>query len=373
MNGDWKVLKTKIRTFALYLPQFHPIPENDQFWGAGFTEWTNVARARPLYRGHVQPQLPGELGFYDLRLAETRIQQARLARSHGIEAFLYWHYWFAGRRVLERPFNEMLASGVPDFPFCLGWANHTWAGVWIGADDDILIEQTYPGVDDYKRHFDALLPAFLDPRYVRIAEMPVFLVFRPMEIPDPLVFCETWRERANAAGLKGIHLIGVGPPWWRAIDFGFDAVVPLWVPERSGSLWRRIVNRLPLWLGNRLKRPTVYQYQWYADRSVSRSLGKSEAGWEYASLMPNWDNTPRSGTRGVVLEGSTPELFGEQVRRIIEVYEENQVEQDNRILVLKSWNEWAEGNFMEPSMAYGRRYLEVFRDVVIQSGEDSHE
>jgi len=150
------------RLIAFYLPQFHPIPENDNWWGKGFTEWTNVAKARPLFRKHYQPHVPADLGFYDLRLPEVRAAQAVMARSVGIEGFCYWHYWFAGKRLLERPFNEVLKSGEPDFPFCLGWANQTWTGIWHGAPNRILIEQTYPGRADYEKHFHALLEAFHD-------------------------------------------------------------------------------------------------------------------------------------------------------------------------------------------------------------------
>ena len=173
---------TTPRLIAYYLPQYHPIPENDGWWGRGFTEWTNVAKARPLFRGHYQPHIPADLGFYDLRLPEVRQAQAELARQAGIEGFCYWHYWFAGKRLLERPFNEVLASGKPDFPFCLAWANATWTGIWYDAPDRILMEQTYPGQDDHKAHFNALLPAFLDERYIRggwKANLPGFPAFRP--------------------------------------------------------------------------------------------------------------------------------------------------------------------------------------------------
>ena len=151
----------RARVIAFYLPQFHPIPENDEWWGPGFSEWRNVAKARPLFRGHYQPRIPGELGFYDLRVPETRWAQAELARTHGVEGFCYWHYWFAGRRILERPFNEVLRFKEPDFPFCLAWANQTWTGIWHGLRDKILIEQTYPGRQDYLAHFQALLAGIL--------------------------------------------------------------------------------------------------------------------------------------------------------------------------------------------------------------------
>ena len=175
----------QIRVIAFYLPQFHPIPENDLWWGPGFTEWTNVARARRFYPGHYQPRLPGELGFYDLRLPETREAQAVLAADYGLSAFCYWHYWFGGgRRLLERPFDEVLQSGSPDFPFCLGWANQTWSGIWHGAPSRMLIEQTYPGESDYRAHFETVLPAFKDPRYVRIDGRPLFSCTTPPIFPS---------------------------------------------------------------------------------------------------------------------------------------------------------------------------------------------
>jgi hypothetical protein len=202
------------RLIALYLPQFHPIPENDRLWGPGFTEWTNVAAARALYREHEQPKLPGELGFYDLRLAETRSAQAALARSGGIEGFCYWHYWFAGHRIMERPFQEVLESGEPNFPFCLRWVNGDWSGIWCNAPDRVLVEQTYPGAADYRAHFEAILPALRDRRYLRVGEHPLFAVFRPMELPDPKEFCALWRELAERAGLPSLHLVGFGASRW---------------------------------------------------------------------------------------------------------------------------------------------------------------
>lgn len=355
----------RIRALALYLPQFHPIPENDSWWGAGFTEWTNVAKARPLFRGQIQPNVPGELGFYDLRLSETREAQADLARAHGVEAFVYWHYWFAGRRLLERPFREVLATMRPDFPFCLGWANHTWSGIWIGASDKILIEQTYPGRKDYERHFEALLPAFADSRYVRVDGAAFFLVFRPMELPNPLEFTDTWRECAVRNGIGKLHFVGIGAPSWSPAPHGFDAVVPQWVPERGSSLWRRIVEHLPGDLPNRLRRPTVHDYAWYVKNAVSGTIGRRSDGWEYGFAMPNWDNTPRAGSRGVVLQGSTPALFQDMVHRVRGEYERKDVPLENRLLVIKSWNEWAEGNYLEPDRATGRAFLEALKEEVM--------
>ncbi|MEI8108854.1 MAG: glycoside hydrolase family 99-like domain-containing protein, partial [Verrucomicrobiota bacterium] len=219
---------SKPRLVAFYLPQFHPIPENSQWWGAGFTEWTNVTKAKPLFPNHYQPRLPADLGFYDLRVPESRAAQADLARSAGVEAFCYWHYWFAGRRVLERPFNEVLASKEPDFPFCLAWANDTWSGHWYGAPKRTLIEQTYPGPDDHERHFYSLLPAFLDPRYLRVHDRPIFTLFRPKSLPNPQAFIDLWQKLAAQNGLPGIHFIAhlfdheLDFPWK---SLGFHAAV----------------------------------------------------------------------------------------------------------------------------------------------------
>ena len=176
---------TPVRLIAFHLPQFHPIPENDLWWGAGFTEWTNVAKARPHFRGHQQPRLPADLGYYDLRLPEARAAQATLARSHGIEGFCYWHYWFHGKRLLERPVNEILTSGEPDFPFCLAWANESWSRTWLGDafDREILVEQKYSQEDDIE-HARWLAEAFADPRYIRVHGRPLLVIYKPKALPD---------------------------------------------------------------------------------------------------------------------------------------------------------------------------------------------
>jgi lipopolysaccharide biosynthesis protein len=190
--------KKRARIVAYYLPQFHPIPENDKWWGRGFTEWTSVARAKPLFRGHYQPHIPADLGFYDLRVPETRIAQAEMASEHGIEGFCYWHYWFAGKKLLERPFEEVLKSGEPNFPFCLGWANHSWTGIWDANPNRKLIEQTYPGTKDHEEHFRHLLQAFIDPRYITVDGKPLLILFRPYEILACKHMTDLWRVLAAA-------------------------------------------------------------------------------------------------------------------------------------------------------------------------------
>jgi len=349
-----------VRLIALYLPQYHPIPENDEWWGPGFTEWTNSSKARPFFKGHYQPHVPADLGYYDLRLPETRADQANMARDHGIEGFSYYHYWFAGHRLLERPFNEVVASGEPDFPFCLYWANQTWTGIWHGSPKRILIEQTYPGMEDHRSHFETLLPAFADRRYMKVDGKPLFLVNCPMDIPDSARVMDFWRDLAVKAGLPGLFL--VGEHWrgdWNPKPYGYDAAITnsLWPYRYKGASWsqpvRKIIEKIDKWRGM----PKVYQYGKIIDTLVVDRVPGIE---NFPCVIPNWDNTPRSGSNGLVLHGSTPELFRRHLRRAIEVLRD--VPREHRIVFIKSWNEWAEGNHLEPDRKDGRAYLEVVRE-----------
>jgi hypothetical protein len=347
---------------AFYLPQYHPVPENDEWWGKGFTEWTNVARGRPLYRGHRQPLLPGELGFYDLRVPEVREAQAQLAAEHGVEAFCYWHYWFSGRRLLERPFNEVLASGRPDLGFCLAWANQTWTGIWHGAADRVLIEQHYPGEADYRRHFSALLPAFRDPRYVRVDGKPLFFVRWPENLPDPRGFTSLWEELAVSEGFPGMYLVagvsdtfGYGATYTSYREDGFSAGAYERVPAR-----RTLRDLLGQKMSSRVGVPR-------GPRRVPHQehLPRPPAGLPHPLLpivFSNWDNTARSGRAGFVLTGSEPRIFARHVREAMDLLQ-GYPEQE-RILLVKSWNEWAEGNHLEPDDTYGRAYLEALRSEV---------
>lgn len=364
-------MASSARLIAYYLPQFHPIPENDEWWGKGFTEWTNVVNAKPLFPGHDQPNLPSELGFYDLRVPETRMAQAELAREHGIEGFCYWHYWFGdGRRLLERPFNEVLNSGEPDFPFCLAWANQTWTGVWHGAADRILIEQAYPGLADYRAHFYAVLDALSDRRYMTIEDKPIFLIYRPDELPDQRAFTDCWRELAHQAGFKGLYLIGVRYGPWNPQENGFDAAAPTHVLRAFAASEipevRRMMRvkaallagnpRLVRWRAWRKPRRIAYER---AVELCTQPLANDFL--EFPTVHPNWDNTPRSGMEGVVFMDSTPEKFGRHLREVIgQVAHRNH---DQRIVFLKSWNEWAEGNYLEPDQRFGRAYLQMVKQV----------
>ena len=354
----------RARVIAFYLPQFHPIPENDEWWGRGFTEWTNVGKAQPMFSGHYQPHVPADLGFYDLRLPETRAAQAEMAQAHGIEAFCYWHYWFAGRRILERPFTEVLKSGEPKFPFCLAWANQTWSGIWHGAPDRILIEQTYPSAADHEAHFNLVLEAFGDERYVRVDGKPLFYVYRSLAIPDVSRFTDLWRNLAHRAGLPGLYLVAEGGNEWNPAKFGFDASVTVNLPSLQGwQPWWRPMQRLQWEWRKRRGIPTIVRFE---DAEADIVPARQPGIKSHPCLLPNWDNTPRSGRNGLVLHDSTPELFRRQVRRGIAIAESDPPEE--RLLFVKSWNEWAEGNHLEPDLKFGRGYLDVIREELQGDG-----
>ena len=350
---------SSLRTIAFHLPQFHPIPQNDEWWGAGFTEWTNLAKARSLFRGHHQPLLPGELGFYDLRLQETRHAQAALAQQHGVSAFCYWHYWFAGRRLLADPVDALLAPGEPDLLFCLAWANQTWTGIWHGAPGRVLMEQTYPGMADEQAHFAAVLPFFRDPRYLCIDGRPLFYVFRPEQIPDVAGWCELWQRMAREAGLPRLYLIaevsdllGRGPVWNDVEVSGFDAGVYVRIPVSDTP-----ADVLRMRLRRKLRGgPEVYPV------TARLPTPPADCVQHLPCVYPNWDNTPRSGKRGVVLTGTSPAVFeahlGDGLQRLTGRPPQEQ------LLFIKSWNEWAEGNHLEPDAVHGRAWLQALRRQV---------
>jgi lipopolysaccharide biosynthesis protein len=335
------------RLIAFYLPQFHPIPENDEWWGKGFTEWTNVVQARPLFDGHLQPRLPTHLGFYDLRVPEVREKQAELARQHGIEGFCYWHYWFHGKRLLGRPFNEVRASGKPDFPFCLSWANETWSRRWLGEERDVLIKQTYSREDDLN-HIRWLVRAFADPRYLRVDGRPIFLVYRPGDLPDPSATTELWRSECLRAGLPEPFLLGVISHQdhdWRAV--GFDGNVDF-EPQ---------LGVLPGPLEEGLK---IYDYRLARKKMTCRAREYPY----YPCVFVSWDNTPRRGDNGIVFINATPEGLEAGIRDAMTSVAD--LSPDHRLIFLNAWNEWAEGNSLEPDTLYGLKWLEAVQRATQQ-------
>lgn len=341
-----------VRAVAFYLPQFHPTPENDAWWSTGFTEWSNVTKAAPLWPGHYQPRLPADLGFYDLRLPEVREAQAALARAHGISAFCYHHYWFSGRRLLSRPFDEVLASGAPDLPFALCWANESWSRVWDG-DNSVLMEQTYEG-DELRRHAEWLGPVFADPRYLRVHGRPLFVIYRVTNLPEQRRYVEEFRAACVAE-------TGVDPYLVQAItrdldkrpkQTGCDAEVEF-PPHRLGEKARAHPDP-------RLAAGSHQRFE-YED-VVAGCLDRLDVPWvRYPGVVPGWDNTARRKVRATILHGSTPEAYEKWLLAAAE--HEAERRPNDGLVFLNAWNEWAEGAYLEPDQRYGRQFLEATRRV----------
>jgi hypothetical protein len=369
----------KLRVLAFYLPQYHPIPENDEWWGKGFTEWTNVAKSQPLFRGHYQPKVPTELGFYDLRMSEVREEQARLAFESGIEGFVYWHYWFGnGKRLLERPFNEVLSSGKPDYPFCLAWANISWVNAtWqkgLSKKDGqrVIAEQLYPGEKDYQNHFYSMLPAFKDKRYIKVDGCPIFFIYVP-EDSAIREFITTWRLLAKKEGLKNFHFVAIARMGslrekvipQKKIDellaMGFDAV-NTWTYTRAEIEANKYKKYIHTILGKVFHINVVSKIK---QSIINKHLYLKEDKGEnvYPLLFPNWDCAPRKGKNCTIYTESTPKVFAEQIKKVKELLAGKLPE--HRIAILKSWNEWGEGNYVEPDIKYGRGYLDVLRKELI--------
>ena len=363
-----KVMRcSKLKIIAHYLPQYYPTPENDKWWGKGFTEWTNVGRARPLFKGHDQPKVPADLGYYDLRLPEVRDLQAALAAEAGVDAFCYWHYWFgSGVRLLERPLNEVLRTKKPDFPFCLGWANHTWYSKTWTRDKwyskRVLMEQTYPGPGDEEAHFKAVVGAFMDPRYFRVQGKPLFLIHAPLDMPNANEFMERWRGLAAKDGLPGIFFVAQASSLAECETMGrlnFDAINLSLHQIPFGGAATSLIARIRRYTKAFATRMPNAVY--YADAIRCFYDPVMNNANVFPTLIPNFDHTPRSGILGRVYHNSTPELFGQHAETILRCVARKQ--SDFQIVFLKSWNEWGEGNYMEPDLRWGKAYIEKLAEV----------
>ncbi len=340
--------QSRVRCVAFYLPQFHPIPENDKWWGTGFTEWTNVTRATPYFADHYQPHLPADLGFYDLRVSEVREQQAALAREYGIHGFCYYHYWFAGRRLLEMPAEVMRATGRPDFPYCFCWANENWTRRWDGAEHDVLIAQDPEGTDD-KRFISDLLPYLRDPRYIRVAGKPLLIVYRVGLLPNAKRSAEVWRETARREGVGDLYICAAKTyDTADPADYGFDAIVEF-PPHgvRVAPINVRYVVANPAFEGS------IYDYR----RIVIEHLSQPDARYViHPTVMPGWDNFPRRRELASIIANSTPEYYEVWLREVVARTVERRAP-DERLVFINAWNEWAEGAHLEPDQRYGHQYL----------------
>lgn len=362
----------KPQIIAFYLPQYHPFKENDEWWGKGFTEWTNVGKAKPLFKGHNQPRVPTELGYYDLRLPIIREQQAQMARDAGVTAFCYWHYWFGnGKRLIPEVFDEVLESGRPDFPFCLGWANHSWfAKNWNAngtTSNRILMEQTYPGIEDEKMHFEFLLKAFKDSRYVKIDGKPLLYIFDPDALPAE--YLNNFRKWTKEAGFPDIFFVG-NIQYARLnrndlIAKGFDAVNYQRLGGSTSVFIRKIgrTGRGIHKLNQKIKGFLFHTPPFKTDYSKAYKFLITDDDREedvIPSIVPQWDHTPRSGWNGSFFVNATPELFYKHCIEALKIIQNKK----NKILFLKSWNEWGEGNFMEPDITFGRGFIEALNKAI---------
>lgn len=354
------------KVFAFYLPQFHPFPENDEWWGKGFTEWTNVGKAKRLFPGHYQPHVPADLGYYDLRVPETRIAQAEMAKKYGITAFCYYHYWFGdGKQLLEMPLNEVVRTGKPNFPFFVCWANHSWENKNWNSDAQngksrMLIKQEYLGLDDVKKQFDTLLPIFKDPRYYRIKGKLPFVIYRADLLPYYEDYCKLFNQLAKENGLPGFYFMSnvqsvemLEHPANKYMDANFLCTQGVAFGSPLEYKIRRhlsMILKLPL---------LIVSYK----KAIKKLLcEKHKENLVYPVILPNWDHSPRLGYSSTIFNKSTPALWKRLLYKTVD-YIKNKPEED-QIIMIKSWNEWAEGNHLEPDLKWGLKYLEAIKEVL---------
>lgn len=356
-----------LKYIALYLPQFHPISENNTWWGNGFTEWTNVTKAKTLFKGHNQPILPADLGYYDLRLEQTRIDQAAMAKEHGIDGFCYYHYWFHGKKLLERPATEMLISKKPDFPFCFCWANETWSRRWTGDEKEILIKQEY-SVEDDRNHAQYLSSVFSDERYITIEGRPLFVIYRPGDLPDPKHTIETIKETALSNGLKEPFIVASNSHQWdneKLLNDGFDSILNfrpqlgiLPFANSDDFSWGRLKRNFKKYglLDGQLK---LFDYQ--EAIKIMQIIEPENFDKIIPSVFVGWDNSARRGKKGIVMLDNNSKYFEEELLRITNKLKNSK--SNSNIIFINAWNEWAEGNKLEPDVKMGKLHLEVVKKI----------
>lgn len=366
-------MKKKAQVLAFYLPQYHPISENDKWFGKGFTEWTSVAKAKPLFKGHYQPHIPSDLGFYDLRLPEVREAQAVLAKEAGVDAFCYYHYWFGNnKQLLETPLNEVVRLGEPNFPFCICWANHSWYKKnWDAStstlNQEIIVKQTYPGIDDIYQHFYSLLPVFKDDRYYRIRGKLAFVIYNIKEIPNLIEFKETWEKLSTENGLPGFHWIAytaqkedIHTDLFKKFDSTVLSLPLSFFVRQRKNLISKLISLSKEFVGKFVSKPAfVYDYKdvYHSFCDIIYKDAKV-----YPVIVPNWDNSPRRNTGAVIYTNSTPELFRKHVEEVLALIKDKH--EDEKIIFLKSWNEWGEGNYMEPDLKYGKGFIHALHQAL---------
>lgn len=384
----------KLRPIAIHLPQFHPIPENDEWWGKGFTEWTNVTKAKPLFEGHYQPQLPSDLGFYDLRLAESRLAQEKLAKEYGIYGFCYYHYWFNGKLLLEKPLEEKLKNSKEDLPFMLCWANENWTRVWDGGDQNILMQQDYGNTEDHIKHIQYLIPFFKDKRYITINGKVIFSVYRTTNIPDFDTVALLWKKEALKHGVElyiaRIESFGEDKAEYTTLNIdasiefqphsGIKTIsdiqsektkiekqnfrslrdeISAKTIKQSFKHWQRklVPNR------NTDSQPSgkIIDYEDFITADIEYHKTKQQTHKVYNCVCPGFDNSARKSKNYFILKNSTPTLFKKWLQEKVQLF--TPYSEEENLFFINAWNEWAEGNYLEPSRKWGRAYLEVIKDI----------
>lgn len=346
-----------IRTIAIHLPQFHPIPENDEWWGKGFTEWTNVTKAKPFFKKHYQPQLPTDLGYYDLRLPEARQAQVDLAKQYGIYGFAYYHYWFNGKRLLNQPVDEILKTKKPDFPFLLFWANESWSRRWWGEEKEVLIKQTYSEQDDINHASWLCENVFTDERYIKIEGKPVFIIYRPHDLPDSARTVEIFKETALKKGLPEPYMINNSSNlkhFDHRINFE-PQFASLAHAMNDGKALGKLKRNIKLGVvSNELK---IYDY-----KEVKEIFALRIPDYNFLPcVFVGYDNTARRGKRGVIIHNQNVQDFKASLYRAKKLVQDYPAEE--KIVFINAWNEWAEGNHLEPCIKYGHSFLEAVKEV----------
>lgn len=346
------------KILAYYLPQFHPTIENDEWWGRGITEWHNVARTVPQFVEHYQPRLPDELGYYDLRVMETIVRQVELARMHGVHGFVYYYYWFDGKRLLDKPLDSFLGNKQIDFPFCLCWANESWTRRFDGSSGEILIDQN-TSVESYKAFIESTIPYMLDERYIRVQGRPLLIVYRPSLIPDCSATISYWRDYCQKKGMGNPYFIGVKENTFDddLLALGFDAQSEF----HPGTVIRycNMINKEIDFIREDF-RGSVFDY---VDLVKNKKYLKFQAKKLHRAVMPMWDNTPRRNNAPMVFQGSTPGLYKEWLADVL-LETRNNDELDVPFVFINAWNEWGESAYLEPDRKYGYAYLRATRDAL---------
>lgn len=364
----------KSKVLSIYLPQFHTIPENDEWWGEGFTEWTNVKRGKPFYPGHYQPREPLHDDYYDLSDLKVLEKHTRLARKAGISGFCFYHYYFRGKTLLEGPIENYRDQSKEQFPYCLIWANQSWARTWYRAstENKVLLRQTYGEEEDWRRNFYYLLDFFKDDRYIKVDNKPLYIIYIPQDIHCRKQMFSLWQKLAKKHGFDGIYLVAMDTSYGRDSNSNLYNAYMDFEPLSlfsNDKTWR---NRLDDWKSrhidlvdrnhcrwlNRIGTRNAYTYSYLCkviERKARLSGEKTLPG-----IFPGWDNTPRKDEAGITVSGSTPLKFRRHLTKMLKIADTYGKE----FIFLNAWNEWSEGAYVEADKRYGYAYLRAMRDVL---------